>query len=423
MNYPQALDFITSRQRFGWRLDLSRIKKALADLKQPQNRYPSVLIAGTNGKGSVAVMLDTMIRSQGIKTGLYTSPHLYDIRERIQIDGHIIDKDCFAGLVLRLEDSIKDYSCTFFEALTLVAFTAFADTAVDVAILEVGLGGRFDATNVVKPILSIITSIDLDHTDHLGQSKTEIAAEKAGIIKAESLCLAGRMEKEVEMVIRRKCSDLKARFYRAPDYGRVFGLHMSAGGSAFQLRTADYSDQIRLSLSGPHQIGNFLIVAAALDLLGKAGLAVSPHRGFTAAQSLYRAGRFEIVSRRPLVVFDVAHNPGAMRVLAWMLKRFFADKRRIIVLGLLKDKDAETILSILADCAEDFYFVPLPTERGLAAETLLEKFTSHHGRACVSGSAFKVIQERKNRDADELICITGSHFHAEAVQRIKTLTF
>jgi len=185
MNEIDTLEFLNNLQKFGWRLGLDNILKLLHGMGNPQTEFKSIHIAGTNGKGSTAALLESIYRHAGYKTGLFTSPHLLSINERIQINALPIPMEKLVSYVDKFKDDIERISCTYFEALTALAFRYFADSGIDVALVEVGLGGRLDATNVISPVLSIITQIDLDHTEHLGKTLTEIATEKAHIIKAK----------------------------------------------------------------------------------------------------------------------------------------------------------------------------------------------------------------------------------------------
>ncbi len=420
MDLNQAVELINGQQRFGWRLELERVERALRDLQQPQAQYPSLIIAGTNGKGSVAAMLDMMLRSQQIKTGLYTSPHLCDIRERIRINGEKIDPRLFVLVVEAIAEKLLAYRCTYFESITLVAFVAFARARIDLAILEVGLGGRFDATNAATPVFSIITNVDFDHTAYLGNSKEKIALEKAGVIKANSTCLVGKLDKKTETVIRKKCTEQSTRFCRASDYGAIGSLRLKAEGSEFLLHLAGQRHKVKLSLAGPHQVRNFLLAANALEFVSGAGFHVSMPKALAVVEHLKWPGRFEIICRRPFVIFDVAHNAAAIKTLTWMIKRFFKRARCVYVVGLLKDKDAAAILPILLARGDEFYFVALPTPRTKEPIELQQHFEALGGKAEVAESTLAAVKAGRS---DSIICITGSHYHAEAVEKIKTLTF
>ena len=211
LNDNQAIEYLFGLQRFGWKLGLDRIFKLLNAFDDPQRRVSFVHVAGTNGKGSVSAMLASICRRAGYRTGLYTSPHLLDVRERIRLNGRMIPKKRFTALVNQLVPVSDELGCTFFEFITALAFLYFAEQKAEIVILETGLGGRFDATNLVVPVLSVITNIDYDHTEHLGTDLVSIAQEKAGIIKDSIPCLIGDMPKEAERAVIAVCRKKTAR--------------------------------------------------------------------------------------------------------------------------------------------------------------------------------------------------------------------
>ncbi|HEX9970841.1 MAG TPA: Mur ligase family protein, partial [bacterium] len=207
MNDNQAIDYLFNLSVFGWKLGLEKITAMLSELGNPQEKYRTIHIAGTNGKGSTCAMIESILRAAGYKTGLYTSPHLVYVGERIRCDGQFIRKEALVSYINFIKPLIEKYRCTFFEAMTIIAFLYFADQHVEIAVIEVGLGGRLDATNVIAPLISVITNIDIDHTKQLGHTRNSIAYEKAGIIKPGSICLATCQSKPVNSLIAQICQD------------------------------------------------------------------------------------------------------------------------------------------------------------------------------------------------------------------------
>jgi len=271
--------YLDEAQFFGIKLGLDNMKATLAWLGHPEEKFPAIHVAGTNGKGSVSAMLERIFRLNGFKTGLYTSPHLVDVRERIRVNGRMIPGDTFCRLLLDLKKKEKKLkktgqmagSLTFFEILTLCAFEYFSQEKVDLAMVEVGLGGRFDATNVITPELSVITSVSYDHQQYLGYTLAKIASEKAGIIKKGIPCLAGVKNKTVLKVIEKKCREKGAPLIRAFSRGRKLAYQPTKDGYLFTFYTPSATYRFKPSLPGLHQGENAAIAITAAETLAEQG--------------------------------------------------------------------------------------------------------------------------------------------------------
>lgn len=388
--YQQALDYIYSFVDFSLthqqnlspeNFDLSRMVALVESLGNPQDAYPVLHVAGSKGKGSVCSFCDAVLQEQGYKVGLYTSPHLKDFEERIQINGESIPR---ADLVAFTE-AIKPHVAaiprlTTFEISTALAFWYFAEQEIDVGVIEVGLGGRLDATNVVTPLVSVITSLYLEHTYVLGDTIEEIAAEKAGIIKPGlPVVLAPQLDSArqvVEDVADQRGSDL-TRLGHDYEYRRVGA---SLEGQTFSVWSADNeadAETLRIPLLGPHQVVNAATAYLGLKVARQEGLAISDgaiRRGFARAQW---PARFEVLSRGPKpVVVDSAHNPGAAVKLQETLDEFFPDQRIWLVFGVSEDKDIDGIFSALAERVEKIYCAKAPHPRAMDAEALAAKARS-----------------------------------------------
>lgn len=347
------LEDLASRQRFGMRPGLETISALMSALGNPEKRVPAVHIAGTNGKGAVAAMFDAALRALGLKVGRYTSPHLVALNERFFLDGRPVDD---ATLERHAEKiiALNDLSPTFFEALTAVAFDLYAEAGVDYAVLETGLGGRLDATNVCRPELTIITKIGLDHCDWLGSTVERIAAEKAGIIKPGVPVVLAKNEPSVRAVIEDVAKSVGAPFYFAPDL---------AG-----------EDEIpaEFSLSGTFNRENAVTAIAALKVLEGRDARVT-HAALKGFSNVIWPGRFQRVGS---YLVDGAHNPPAARALADALTRSFAPASLDLVFGACGDKDVAEVLEILKPFVRKGYAVKTNNPRSLSAEQVADKMTA-----------------------------------------------
>jgi dihydrofolate synthase / folylpolyglutamate synthase len=412
MQYNQAVAYLFGLERFGWQLGLDRMEALLAEMGNPHRRFRSIHVAGTNGKGSVCAMMESMLRSAGLVTGMYTSPHLIKVEERIRISGVEMAEHDFTRMVSDLQPLIDKHQSTFFEAVTAMAFSHFDRQQVDIAVIEVGLGGRLDATNVLHPLVSIITHIDYDHTEHLGRSLAEIAAEKAGIIKPGVPCVVGKMAAAADYVIRQKGAVIPAR-----TSARIHNLQMTDGGSVFEMTTPGKTYQFTLALAGPHQVLNSCVAVQAVRMCEIKDSAI-----VKGLQQVQWPGRFQRLCEEPIVIADVAHNVSSFRRLCWMIDYFFPEKNVIMVIGVLKDKDYEQMMRRLPKRLKEINAVPPSTNRALSADRLAESLNGRSVQAFANVTE-GVLSAWKNARKNDLICIAGSHYVVgEAMQQIKLLT-
>lgn len=365
-------------QKFG----LDNVKILAATLGAPHLRVPCAHIAGTNGKGSTAAMLESILRASGLRTGLYTSPHLELINERIRMNGENISDELFASVWTRVSATIESLMAsgklaahpTFFECVTVMGFVAFADLKIDFAIYETGMGGRFDATNIVAPEVAIITPIDFDHENYLGHSIEEIAVEKAGIIKADACVVSSVERPEARAVIARRCNEMKAPLVEVSSTWRVQDLKVSNGfysAAAMFLRT---SDQITIApaLPGRFQIQNALAAATAGILLAERGFSVSDEAIARGIATVHWPGRLERISERRDVYLDGTHNPAGARELLSFWKENFSGRRIFLVYGAMRDKAVDEIASLLFSRAEAVIFTAPRQSRAISASWLSE---------------------------------------------------
>ncbi|HKM39768.1 MAG TPA: folylpolyglutamate synthase/dihydrofolate synthase family protein [bacterium] len=431
MNWKQALVWLESLGQFGSRPGLVRINKVLNQLGQPQKGLKIVHVAGTNGKGSVATFISSILTESGYKTGVYTSPHLEEYTERFLIDGVKAAKCELADYMSQVRHVVhvlhrkSGLILTEFEVLTVVAFLYFASHQVDYLVLEVGLGGRLDATNVVVPDLAVITRIGVDHTAVLGDNVAAIAAEKAGIIKAGIPVVMGEQEAEAVAVIKTWAERKKAPLYASQDLVSIYPLEHSLNGQLFQLRVAGrLYENLRIGLLGSHQLENVATAATAWQVLGSGGVHINEN-GFR--QGLEQAcwpGRFEVIATYPTtIIIDGGHNLSGAKAVARTVKEYLPSGRVLLVTGVLADKDVDGIVQVLASFASQAIVTTPLSPRAAAPCQVAAKFRGLGVQSCVEpciGPAIdKALSEAQPGDT---VLICGSLYLAGEARRCLKLT-
>lgn len=356
--YRETLDLLFARTTGTTRLGLDRTRELLRMLGDPQLRFAALHIAGTNGKGSVAATLDALLRARGLRVGKYTSPHLIDFRERVTIGGHPISEDEVVDFVHRCMPDIERVGATFFEATTALAFDAFARHAVDIAVVETGLGGRLDSTNVLRPLVAGVTSIGLDHSDLLGGTLQEIAAEKAGIFKDGAAAVIGDTDVAIAQLLRDLATRAGSRSVAVVrDSGGAEDVSVRADGTRFRHAAIAGGVPLHTGLVGRHQVDNTL---TALAMLAAAGAPYTPSDADLRAHlpRVTLPGRFD---RHDPWIFDVAHNPDGARVLAATLGDVRPSRPLVALIGVLADKDWRGIVRAIAPAVDEMLFVLPPT--------------------------------------------------------------
>ena len=350
MDYAQARAALDRLPRFEVKPGLERIGRLLEALGHPERAYPAIHVAGTNGKGSVVAMLDAVLRYAGHRVGRFTSPEVIDFRDRIVVDGRWLSEAEWAAGVERMADAMNEPGDppAQFEAITALALDAFARHAVDVAVVEVGLGGRFDATNLVEPILSILTNVSLDHTAILGDSIERITWEKVGIAKEGTPLLIGALPASALPIVERECADVGAELLRSDE---ITVLRISEGDifTSYRVNSAGLPESVDLPLLGGYQRENLAIVLRAIQFLRERGVRVPSSAVAEGLRTVSWPGRFEVVRRSPTVILEGAHNLGGAQALAADIDRRLPDlARRKLLFGVLADKDAAGMLATLA---------------------------------------------------------------------------
>ncbi|KPK77027.1 MAG: hypothetical protein AMJ89_03160 [candidate division Zixibacteria bacterium SM23_73] len=408
MNYEETLSYLYNLERFGIKLDLSNTISLINRLGNPHLKFPCIHIAGSNGKGSVAAMLQSILCATGYRTGLYTSPHLVDYRERIRIGDELIEKNFILNFVDDLKEEISKNGYTFFEVTTALAFSYFADKKVDIAVLETGMGGRLDSTNIVTPLFSIITDISLEHTNHLGTTLPQIAFEKAGIIKNGVPTITSVEDQGVFQVIKNVCAQRKSTLYIGFENSDVKIHRLSLDQTVFDF--GQYKN-LKLNLGGRHQVTNACLAISAIEKLKEMGWKIGSKAVRGALKSVNWRGRLEIFRETPLTLLDVAHNPAGTKALVDALDEFFPKKEIIFIFGVMADKDYPSMLKEICRKTKSIVLTK-PNYKRAADPELLEKVVIKQNKPYEIVPEVKQahILALKNAKSDDVICITGSHF-------------
>lgn len=409
MSYPAALDVLFGLQRHGIKLGLETVSALLANLGRPQDRYPCLHIGGTNGKGSTAAIAAAVLQAAGYRVGLYTSPHLVEFRERIRVDGEPIEESVVAELTGRLREAAGDPPPTFFEFTTAMAFTAFAEAGVEVAVVEVGLGGRFDATNVITPLAAAITNVSLDHQEHLGATVGAIAFEKAGIVKPGTPLVTGRLSREAAEVIGGVVAARGAPWLRLDEEFTVQG----ETESGFDYRGPAWAWRgLACPLAGRHQLDNAGCAVALLEAAAGRGLRIPPEAVVAGVAAPRWEGRLETVGARPRLVLDGAHNPAAGEAVADYLSRHrlaHPGSRVLLVFGMMRDKDRAGFLRPLLPLADEIVLTRPQLARAATVEELADTLRDLGRRAHAAPlPADALALAERLASPDDLICVTGS---------------
>lgn len=410
MTYSAAIGYLYGLQKHGIKLGLETMSVLLDRLGHPERRFRSLHIGGTNGKGSTAAMTAAVLQASGLRAGLYTSPHLVDFRERIRISGAMVSEERVADLTERVRAAtLPDLEPTFFETTTAMAFLYFAEAQVDLAVLEVGLGGRFDATNVIEPMACAVTTIGLEHQQYLGSTEEAIAFEKAGIIKPSVPVVIGRMAQEAAGVMQGIAQERSAPLWQL---GQEFSVE-EQGPERFTYRgRTQVLEGLICALPGRHQFDNAACALALLEAAGPAGLTVDEGAARRGLQSVQWEGRLELIEQYPMVLLDGAHNPAAAYALAGFLKEFRRrrpDARVFLVLGMMRDKDHRGFIAPLQEIVSEVILTEAGLSRSASVEALRESFAGWPQpihEAPVPAEALMLAKRRAT--SRDLICVTGS---------------
>lgn len=413
MNFPEALDFLDSLIGMGIKRGLDHTRRLAGRLGNPQEKYPSVLIAGTNGKGSTSAFLEAILRKAGFRTGLFTSPHLVNVRERIRVDGKMIGEADFAASMERVSTVAND-KCdglpTYFEALTLLAFDHFARSRVEVAVLEVGLGGRLDCTNITEPVLSVVTNIGFDHEAWLGRDLDSIAREKAGVFRKGRPALTGAKRPEVALILEKEAQKTGARFECAAgtikEYETCWRLELDGANPCFPYPLPP----------GRHQLENATLAVRSALVMKNLGWRIPEDAIVQGIAKARWPGRLELVHRAPDIYVDGAHNPDGCRVFLDFVMGL-PHRRKVLLFSSMKDKPSPLMLKSLLPAFESCWLTSLPMDRCKSPEALAEEVKAPNVR--VEPNVEKAVGKAMDQAGPSGLVVTaGSLYLAGAVRQM-----
>lgn len=422
MNYQQTLDYLYSRLPMFTRVGASAFKKDLDNtialcnaLDNPQNKYKTIHVGGTNGKGSTSHMLAAILQQAGYKTGLYTSPHLKDFRERIRVNGKMVSKGFVTNFVKAQKKLINEIEPSFFEVTVAMAFSYFEKEQVDVAVIEVGLGGRLDSTNIIHPDLAVITNISLDHTNMLGNTLAEIAYEKAGIIKPSTPIIIGERHPETDPVFIKKAKEQKADLVFAEDKLNVENYIKKSSYIELDINQTDKTllKKLQLDLTGTYQLKNIITVIEAVQRLKEIGYDITDEAIYRALKNVKKLtglqGRWQTLSKNPLVICDTGHNKAGIIEVIQNIKQTPHEQLHLVI-GMVKDKDISAVLALLPKNAV-YYFCQPQLERALPAKELAQQAAALQLNGNIFTSVKLALEAAKNNaNKDDLIFVGGSTF-------------
>jgi dihydrofolate synthase/folylpolyglutamate synthase len=414
MNYEQCLRYLERIQNLGIKFGLDNVSAVLSSFNNPHLKYPSVLVAGTNGKGSVCAMLAQILLLHDFRVGLFTSPHLVRVEERIQIGNKLIPTQSFCRWLTTLRKRVDQLISsrkllsppTYFELLTCLAFLYFEEQKVDMAVLEVGMGGRFDATNVAEPCVSVITTISGEHKKFLGETLSQIAFEKAGIVKRSIPVVCGVEEVEARETIEKRAEELQAPFHPVFAGKRSLITQKTERGYSFLYRTGRKNYSFTPFLQGKHQGKNAAVAIAASEQLSKTWKRLQKKKIVSGVEKTKWEGRLEVVSRDPLVILDGAHNEEGVRA----LRRYFEDfplSPLILVFAIMRDKEIAKIADILFPLAKEIILTRFPYFRAALPEEIKKQAQSFQDRIVLEPDINKAI-DKAIRSAGSRGCVLAA---------------
>lgn len=409
------LEYLSQLKSKGVNLDLGPISRLLQRLDNPQAQYNTILVGGSNGKGSVAAIISSILHGAGVNVGLYTSPHLIDFTERIRVNNQMIKEEELSELIDEVREKIKE-DITYFEFATALSFLYFCRRNVDIAVLEVGMGGRLDATNVVIPELSIITNICMEHQKYLGRNLSVIAREKGGIIKKGGVCLTAARQNKVLNVLEDLSRQKHSHLYRA---GREIRMRKSKDGSFSYYGIFKKYKNLEISLIGKHQIENTALALGAIEILESRGLNIGGEIVKKGLKDVRWEGRLEILNENPTLVVDGAHNPGGISALCRSLAVDFKYDKLILLFGVLNDKDYKAMLRKLSPRADKIILTRPGGERALPAEKLLPFVGKHNDSVeVIENSEKALVRAFALADKNDLICVAGSLYLVGEIKKV-----
>lgn len=427
MNYQEAIEFIHSTYKFGSKLGLQNISKLTELLGNPQNSYKIIHVAGTNGKGSTSNMIHDVLMSSGYKTGLFISPYLEEFTERIQVSKKHIEKESLARITNLVKEKIdimlkEGYNHpTEFEVVTAIGFKYFEEQQIDFLVLEVGLGGRFDATNVVtNTLVSVITSISYDHMEYLGDTLEKIAFEKAGIIKENSSVVIYPQEDIIVNTIKNVAKNKNTQVFET-NKENIEKLKGNLTGQWFKYLKTDIFDlpEIKMNFLGEHQLYNVLTALRALEVVKQLGYNITEEGIIKGLDNCRFAGRFEILQENPVIVLDGGHNINGIEYFAKAVKENFEDNKIILFFGMLKDKNPEDVLPLILPLCKEVYTLTPNNPRAMESTELADLIKKHSDLKVTSINEYnEIVPILKAIDISEYVAFVGSLYMIGDVRTI-----
>lgn len=419
MNCNEAIEYIHSLEKFGIKPGMERIRALCEELGNPQQKLRVIHIAGTNGKGSTSTIISNILQSSGYNTGLFVSPYVIDFRERIQYNGKMIEKnelaECVEQVKLAIEKlSERDIQPTEFEAVTAAAFLYYKKKNCDFVVLETGLGGRLDSTNVIlAPYVSVITSVSFDHTAILGDTMEQITAEKCGIIKFGAETVVYPFQDETAMQIIRKTCDERCNSLRIPDINKLNILNENLDGTLASYNGIEFN----LPLAGKHMIYNACTAVEAVRSLSRFGINVSDESIKNGIGSTVMPARAELIKKKPVIILDGGHNEGCALVLSDFIKKHLSGKRIIMVSSMMADKDCDSYLSVVVPLAETFIAAKANVPRALGSDKLKEKAEKFCKNCYDIADPVKALNAARNIiQPEDVLIVCGSFYLAGEIR-------
>ena len=427
MNYEKAIEYIRAVHNNGTKLGLERTIRLTELLGNPQESYKIIHVAGTNGKGSTCNMIHDVLVASGYKTGLFISPHLEEFTERIQINKIPIDRDSLTRITMLVKEKIdimhgEGYGeFTEFEVVTAIGFKYFQEQKIDILVLEVGMGGRFDASNAIKDsIVSVITSISLDHTEFLGNTLEQIAWEKAGIIKENSNVVIYPQQEATINVVMNEAKDKNAEIYLA-DTKSIRKIKSDLKGQTFEYMKKDVFNmpELKINLLGDYQLYNAVTALLALEVIKNSGYQITEESIKNGLAGCRYPGRFEVINENPLIILDGGHNVNGVEYFSKTVSENFKDRKIILFYGMLKDKNPELVLDYLIPISKKIYTLTPNNPRAMSSYELAELIKGHFNVETVSlDSTDEIIDIIKNMDEEEVAAFVGSLYLIGEVRTI-----
>lgn len=410
MNYQNSLEYLYSLQKTGIKFGLEKISSLLEFLGNPHKKFKSIHIAGTNGKGSTSSFIASILSEMKFKVGLYTSPHLVRFNERIKVDSKEIEDVYLVESINLLRSEIEKIKPTFFEVTTAIAFKYFSDLEVDYAVIETGLGGRLDATNVIIPEVSVITKVDYDHQEYLGNTLEKIASEKGGIIKENIPVVIGRNVEEVKKTLEKIAIEKNSKkVFTDENYSsEILKITLDGLNSRIKSKLTDNLYEINSPLIGDYQIENLKNAIAAIEILFPEGNLENIVASGIAKMKFPLRGRFQIIKNQPLIILDTAHNSDAIRNFLMNLNSLVTSQK-FAIFGIMKDKHIDDVIDIIGNSFDRIYLCQAQIERSLDVEILSQKFSNFNVQKynTVKEAIEKALSEAS---AESIVTIFGSNF-------------